>query len=544
MTIESAEAQQGLRQIEAALQAGDIARAIDLAEGLLARGVEHPLLLNLVASRLEDQGRLEEGFRLLARAMELAPGDAFVLNAIGLNLDKQGRRPEAVRAFDAALAIEPAFPQAHHNRAQTLVVLGDFESARQGYQQAAAMAEGYADPLAGLASLAVRQGDLEAGRDWAAKALAIDPQHAVALSAMANVELLEGDASAAEARLRLLLENPGLATTDRPAVQALLGDALDRLGRIDEAFAAYSAGNSEAERLYAPMFGPGAGPTALDDVRRLDAYMRAAEPAPWAVLDMSDPGDAARHVFLLGFPRSGTTLLEQVLASHPDVVTMDERTPMIDAEQELLSSNPGLDRLARLEGEELKLFRDAYWGRIKAFGLDVRGKLFIDKFPLATTKLPAIAKLFPHARILFALRDPRDVVLSCFRRGFGMNAAMYQFVTLEGAARFYDAVMGFAQTCRGKLPLNLHEVRYEAVVEDFEPTARAAADFIGLDWTDALRDFAQTARSRPIRTPSASQVRRGLYSDAIQQWRRYQDHLAPALPVLEPWVERFGYPPE
>src|SRR5215472_17593292 len=99
MTMESAEAERGLRQIEAALQAGDIARAIDLAEGLLARGIEHPLLLNLVASRLEDQGRLEEGFRLLARAMELAPGDAFVLSAIGLNLDKQGRRPEAVRAF-------------------------------------------------------------------------------------------------------------------------------------------------------------------------------------------------------------------------------------------------------------------------------------------------------------------------------------------------------------------------------------------------------------------------------------------------------------
>ena len=270
-------------------------------------------------------------------------------------------------------------------------------------------------------------------------------------------------------------------------------------------------------------------------------YIGAADPGPWAQVDLSDKGDAERHVFLLGFPRSGTTLLEQVLASHPQVVTLDERTAMVDAEVEFLSSPEGLDRLARLEGQELKLFRDAYWGRIKAFGLDVRGKVFIDKFPLATMKLPLIAKLFPHAKVLFAVRDPRAVALSCFRRGFGMNPSMYQFVTLEGTARFYDAVMALGEACRAKLPLTVHEVRYEALVEDFDATARAVADFIGLEWSEALRDFAQTAQTRAIRTPSASQVRRGLYSDALQQWRKYQDQLAPALPILRPWVEKFGY---
>lgn len=534
---------QSLREIEAALQAGDMARAIDLAETCVAQGMEHPLLLNLIASRLEDQGRLQEAFARLARALELAPGDVLVLNALGLNLEKQGRRVEAIRAFDAALSIDPSLPQAHHNRAQALQMLGDFEGAQQAYGRATALSGTYVDPLGGLATLAVRRGELEAARDWAGRALQLEPAHAVALVALANAELLDGEVKAAESRLRGLLTNPGLAPIDRPAVQSLLGDALDRQGRTREAFDAYRTSKAETERLYAPQFGPAAGPTARDHALEIGRCLRAADPGPWAELDRSDRGDARQHVFLLGFPRSGTTLLEQVLAAHPDVVSLDERTAMIDSEVEFLSSEAGLDRLARVQGEELKLFRDAYWGRIRKFGLDVHGKVFVDKFPLATLKLPLIAKLFPDARILFALRDPRDVVLSCFRRSFGMNASMYQFVTLDGTARFYDAVMQFAEVCRAKLPLRLQEVRYEALVEDFETTARNAAEFIDLEWNEAMRDFADAAHARPIRTPSASQVRRGLYPDALQQWRRYEDQLAEVLPILAPWIERWGYPP-
>ena len=534
-----------LQEVEAALQARELERAAVLAEAAVAQGIEHPLLLNLAALRLEGQGRLEEAFERLRRALELAPSDVFVLSALGQNLDRQGRRDAALRAFDAALSIDPDFPQAHHNRAQTLQALGDFAGAREGFERAASLSAIYADPLGGLATLDVRQGDIPAARGHAERALAIDPAHAVARVALANAELSEGAAQAAERRLRALLEDPALAAIDRPAVACLLGDALDSQGRTWEAFDAYGAGKAEAERLHAPQFAPRAGrPTALEQARALKDYVDAADAGTWARVDLSDKGDADEHVFLLGFPRSGTTLLEQVLASHPQVATLDERTAMVDAETEFLSGPEGLERLTRLEGEELKLFRDAYWGRIKAFGLDVRGKVFIDKFPLATMKLPLIAKLFPHARVLFALRDPRAVALSCFRRGFGMNPSMYQFVTLDGTARFYDAVMGLGEACRAKLPLTVHEIRYEALVEDFDATAKAVADFIGLEWSDSLRDFARTAEKRAIRTPSASQVRRGLYSDALQQWRLYQDHLAPVLPILQPWVKKWGYPPD
>ena len=178
---------------------------------------------------------------------------------------------------------------------------------------------------------------------------------------------------------------------------------------------------------------------------------------------------------------------------------------------------------------------------VRKFGVEPRGRVFIDKMPLSNVQLPVIAKLFPNARVLFARRDPRDVVLSCFRRRFGMNPSMYQLLTLEGAAAYYDAVMRLSGIYGNLLPLPQHLVRYESLVEDFEATARAACDFLGIEWDQGLLDFAAKARARGISTPSAAQVARGLNREGQGAWRRYAQQMAPVLPILEPWVRQFGY---
>jgi hypothetical protein len=167
---------------------------------------------------------------------------------------------------------------------------------------------------------------------------------------------------------------------------------------------------------------------------------------------------------------------------------------------------------------------------IRKFGVEPRGRVFIDKMPLASVQLPLIAKLFPNARILFARRDPRDVILSCFRRRFGMNPSMYQLLTLEGAAAYYDAIMRLAELYRELLPLPQHLIRYESLVEDFETTARLTCAFVGLEWDAAMLDFAAKARTRGISTPSAAQVARGLNREGQGVWRRYREQMAPVLP--------------
>jgi hypothetical protein len=263
--------------------------------------------------------------------------------------------------------------------------------------------------------------------------------------------------------------------------------------------------------------------------------------AGWGGARRAGPGAGEKaHVFLMGFPRSGTTLLEQVLASHPDVVSLEERETLTESAVDFLSDEGGLTRLAGASVADLEPYRRAYWGRVRDAGVDVQGKVFVDKLPLNTIKLPVIAKLFPEAKILFAVRDPRDVVLSGFRHRFRMNASMYELLTLEGAARLYASVMDLGQLYADKLQMTARRHRYEDLVTDFDNEVKGIFAFLGLPWREEVRNFAERARAGLSATPSAAQVARGLYR-GDGQWRRYARELEPAIPVLKPWIERFGY---
>ncbi len=538
-----AQAQQILDEIELAVQS-DLSRAIDLAQAALARGLETSRVLTLVALRLEEEGRYPEAMRLLDRAAGLDPTDATVWNSVGLCLVKQDRRRAAVAAFEHAQALDPFFAQPYYNLGTTWEYLGSYEDAREQFERAIKLFPDYADPFAGLATLAVRNGDWGAARDNAERCLALQPFQPAATAALASADMNDRKFEDAERRLRAIVDAPGLDRFDRPSIHSQIGDALDGQGRFDEAFAAYIEAKAGYRAAHRHNFEDAGGESQLDFANRMRVYFEAAPAVPWSAPAPRGPDEVwpARALsFLVGFPRSGTTLLANVFASHPDVLALDERATLLNIEGRYLAGADGLDQLGALSTEEAAQRRAEYWQVIRGFKMTPDDKVIVDKMPLYTQKLPLISKLFPGVKILFAVRDPRDVVFSCFRRAFQMNAGMYQFVTLEGAALYYDAVMRLAEVYRAKLPLDLHEVRYESLVADFEGETRAACAFLGIDWSDSLNDFASVARTRQIRTPSAAQVRGGLYSTGSGQWRPYAKHLEPILPILQPWIERFGY---
>ncbi len=268
----------------------------------------------------------------------------------------------------------------------------------------------------------------------------------------------------------------------------------------------------------------------------------AAGPTAWHAR-VAPPGhDAARgHVFLIGYPRSGTTLTENVLASSPDVVALEERPTFADADDYLLDDD-GIARLLALDGAGVARLRAASWARVAAAGVAVAGKVFVDMNPLNGMKLPLIARLFPDARIVVMRRDPRDVVLSCFRQNFRVSAAALAFTALDETARHYDTLMSLTADCLAAMPLAAHDLRYDALVGDFDRTTRDLCAFVGIAWSEDLRRFDRTAQRRGVTTASVGQVRRGLY-DGRGAWRRYADQLAPVLPILAPWVDRFGFAP-
>jgi tetratricopeptide (TPR) repeat protein len=521
--------------IESALAAGDITRAAELAEAAIGRGQVDPLFLNLAAWRREEAGDYRAAYDLLRRALALAPGDALIGGSIGAVLRKEGRLLEALAMLDKVVAAEPRHGAAWLERGYTLDALRLEEQAAESYRRALALDPALAPALGRLADTAARRGQGEEARALAGRALAIDPLEPVATAALATVALETRDGAAAERLLRPLLDR--VSGDDRTRTLTLLGDALDRQDEIAEAFACYRAAQDNFRDTYRDALQPGSGrPSHRAFIERVAAQLRIpATPAVSTVVT----GAARTHVFLLGYPRSGTTLVENVLASAPGVTALEERDTLVATDGLLVQNDGTMPDLDTLDTGMVQRLREDYWRRVAEMGAASDGT-FVDMNPLNGIKLPIIARLFPGARILVMRRDPRDVVLSCFRINFTPSPAAWCFSDLEETARHYDALMTLTEQARALLPLAFHEVRYDRLVTDFEPTVRAMAEFVGLPWTDDFLRFDRTARTRGVRTASATQVRRGLF-DGRGQWRRYADQLAPALRILAPWVERFGF---
>lgn len=529
--------QRFLLAVGQALRRGDVAAAMGISEQAVIAGLEEPNLLTLAAQGRMRLGKPEAALPILLRAREMAPSSIEALNALGLCLAQLGRGREGVQVFDAAIAVAPDTAYLQMHKAQTLEEIGDFTQAREVLDRMIAREPRDAAALARIAGLAARRGDWPATRDFANRALAVAPL-AAATIALAMADLEDKQFDAARARLAPLFADARLSPVNRSIALGLTGDALDGQNKPDEAFAFYKASRETLRAASAPLF---AGKeSAVDRVRRIAAHYRAAPPAPAAAPDAtSATGLAQTHVFLVGFPRSGTTLLEQVLASHPGIRTLEEADALHDAVRDFVDPLDGLDRFAALDAAGLSKYRDLYWRRVTEAGGRPDGAVFVDKMPLNAMHLGLIARLFPDARILFALRDPRDVVFSCFRRRLVMTAHMYEFTQLERAAAFYAAVMDLAQATRGDLAVL--DARHEDLLEDFDGAARRVCAFLGVDWNAGMRDFAAHARTRDIKTPSSPQVVRGLEKDGAGTWRRYRKQLEPILPILAPWAARFGY---
>jgi tetratricopeptide (TPR) repeat protein len=529
-----------LSAIHAAAQRGAHEQAAAMAEAALADGLDHPLLFNVAALNLELQGRVSEAEQLLQRAVAKAPADLGSRNALGLCLLRLDRPSEALLQFDAILKLDPSVAFVHASRGNSLLAVGAINDAEASYRRALELDANQGVALAGLARIAGSRGEHREARERAEKALGVLPGFPDAVMSLAAAELGERQAHRAEVRLRALLTDARLAPMERAYATGLLGDVLDAKSLPEEAFAAYTSCNQQLQRIYAERFAT--SPTALEYAHALTHYFERVPPQARAARTPSST-EPLSHVFLLGFPRSGTTLLEVVLEGHPDVVSLEENELLIDAVREFMRAPADLDRLMRADDATLEPLRAAYWRLASAAGMDVAGKVFVDKHPLNTLKLPLIARLFPQAKILFACRDPRDVVLSCFRHRFQMSAPIYELLSLQGAARYYDAVMALAVCLTTAFNLDMCLVRHEDVVTEFTREMKRICAYLSLEWVPAMGDFALRTRNRAALTPSTAQLVRGLSTEGLGQWRRYQVQLAFVLPLLDPWVKRFYYDP-
>jgi tetratricopeptide (TPR) repeat protein len=539
-TLSDAERER-LRGIRDALQTGDASRAAREAEAALASGIRHPFLLNVLAMDAEASGDLDRAEALLRAGLELAPDDIGCRHALGLTLLRLERPEEAQPIFERVLELKPDFAPALVALGQALEAAGLLITAEARYQRALELDPRNLLAEAGLASVLVRRGDSAAALTRALAVLAVEPNYPPAAMIAAEAEIALKRAADAAVRMRALVIEPRLTNVERSLALGILGDALDREQQPRAAFAAYAESNAMRRAHYARLFS-GAQST-LEYAQRLREWF--AEHPPRDLISALPPeasaSPASGHAFLIGFPRSGTTLLEQVLAGHPSVKALEERETLVDSVRAFMRSPVELARLGLANDAELAPFRAAYWRQVADAGVVVNRKWFIDKHPFNGLKLPLITRLFPEARILLAIRDPRDVLLSCFRRRFRMSAPYYELLDLESAAALYDLVMELTEQFIAELELRVHVVKLENLIGDFDAEVMGVCRFLGLEFTPEMRDFSARARERGVATASGAQVARGLNAGGVGEWRRYESELGPVLPRLDKWVRKFGY---
>ena len=248
-------------------------------------------------------------------------------------------------------------------------------------------------------------------------------------------------------------------------------------------------------------------------------------------------------VFLIGFPRSGTTLLDTILRTH-NLIDVIEEKPIVDKLLKEIEKNTGssFSNLDKIEELEIKNLKDLYNRERQNYVKFDKDKIYIDKFPLNIVYLAEINKIFPNAKYILALRNPRDSVLSCFMQSFTPNDAMLNMLNINDASNLYDKTMELFKIYERNLELKLHVVKYEDVINNFEPTIKNLLKFLQVEWKDNLSEFYKTAENkRIISTPSYDQVNKPLYSQSIGRWKNYEDQFIETSKIFEKWNKEFNY---
>lgn len=528
-----------LQQAFQLYQSGQADKAATICREVLRTQPRQPDALHVLGNIAKDQGQLQQALQYFQQGLQAAPRHIHMLNSAGLLFRKMGYLQEARQCFEGAIEIDPGYFHGRYNLANLCRSEGDLDRAKELYRQVLKQNSRFADALANLASILEQEHQLDEAQSLATKAIAADPGNYIARVTLANIARRGQQFDAVLEHLGPLLDDSRLSPVNFTVAAGLVAQAKEGLGEYAEAFELYQRANDTVHDMYAGTMKGLRSMYAPESIRILLEFFSGRElPAPEpARMDRKAP------VFLVGFPRSGTTLLDQILSSHSQVTVLEEKENLEDFYGRFPAAPARLEELMQCPDEHLEEWRDNYWQKIgNEIELGDAG-LVVDKLPLNTILLGHIRKLFPSAKIVFALRDPRDAVFSCFQQRFGMNQAMFQFLRLETAVSYYDQVMSLARVYIDRLSVPVHKVCYESVISDFDEEVGGVLEYLGLPWEDAVRQYQAVASRRRISTPSARDVIRPLYSTSIGKWRRYEDLLDGRFEPLETWVAYWGYEP-
>jgi len=331
---------------------------------------------------------------------------------------------------------------------------------------------------------------------------------------------------------------PGISNlTNRSIAWNQLGQCLEGQGDWDEAFNAFSESNRIMKRDPTASLPDPRDPHSLQTLARIQEWLQDNPMADWNEPAASDTGGIA---FLVGFPRSGTTLLDRMLRAHPDIEVVEEKSLFSLLHQDW--SEPGtLEELADLNDAQIIDARNIYRREMSRHRRQPQRSLVIDKLPLNLAYLFLIRRLFPEAPVIFLQRHPMDACISCYFQAFEIEGSMAYFLDIQQTAQYYNAVMQVAVPSMEQVGSPLHQLRYEDLVAEPQDQVMALISFLALEWHDSILEYLQQGGGETSNTPSYQQVSQPLHTRSIGKWRHYSRQLESSATLLQPWVRRFGY---
>jgi len=486
----------------------------------------------------------QQTIALLERAGRLDPANTTVLFDLGRAYGLRYEYESAERSFEKAIRISPRKADALVEAGRRSQAFGNYQMATRYFEQATHEKDATADVFVTLAELYERGPRASESEGLVERALSLQPDNAPALLARARLRRMAGALEEAERFIRELLQKPSCDPNTRIRAWYELGGNLDRQGRFDEAMNAFLEAKvlqrPAAAQAAAILQGVQARVREEEQTISASVLQRWGEPNP-------ELSPARRLTLLCGHPRSGTTLLEQVLDTHLDVVSAEETHILHDEAYLPLSHGfpetaSVLQVLEAAAPSQLRQSRENYFRFTELYlGKSIGEKLLVDKNPALNVLIPAVVRIFPEAKFLVALRDPRDVCLSCFMQLLPLNPVSSAYLTLESTIAQYASVMGFWRTMLPRMRNPSLEVRYEEVVDDLPAVARRVLDFLGVKWDENILRFYEHAKTKPVRSPTYAEVTRPLFKTAIGRWRNYQRYLEPFQKKLSPFVTAYGY---
>jgi tetratricopeptide (TPR) repeat protein len=474
-----------------------------------------------LGNALSEARRFEEARESLDAACRAMPTHAPSHNNLADALRELGRLEDAAEHLRRALEIDPDYALAHYNLGNVARLLDQPDEALAHYQRALELKPDDAQAAANIGNLVMERGDGGEAERWYDKALAIDPGDAETYRFLSRVHRFDA-ADPLIGRMAGLMAQDNVTDAKAMHLGYALAKAYEDLGRYDEAFAMLERANGIMRSSLE--YTIERDETVADEIIRcVDADFLAAR---------AGSGDAgAAPIFVTGMPRSGSTLVEQILAAHPAVYGAGEvdflRTALLDGFQPQRGETLA-DFLNAQSGGDFAHRGAAY--QQKFSGRDAGTARNADKNLFNFWHIGLIPLMLPEARVVHCVRDPLDCCVSIYKTYFVGNLPFsYDLTELGRYYRIYDRLMTH---WRSLLPDFVYELSYEALVGDQEGESRRLLEFCGLDWDDAVLDYRTAERS--VITASAAQVREPIYASSIGSWRRFDAHLGPLIEALGP----------